>query len=219
MRNAPAFIAVLLCACLQACYTRLYREEARTRAEPDSLAYGMDAVDSDTAYAGDTMIIDRYYSPGEYRGYPYREWDDPFYDRRPLLHGYWEYYYDPYWDYRWPYRLYHPYEPYYPHRRYRGSRPHRSPSRDGEPQGNGEPPGKDLYPPPTRTPPPEKGRRRRDSGGTESGSPDAGSAQGDERQTPSAAPKPSASPPPAEIPSDSGSGDRGIPRPERGRRR
>lgn len=161
------WFALALAFSLQGCYTRLYLGDNEARAEADSLAFLMDSAAAvDSLYSTDRIIINRYYDQRRYRGYPYEEWDDPFFEFRmhPRLRGYWEYYYDPYWEYRRPYRRalpYRPYRPYYPPSVPPGTNP---PDTTGGRKGSS---GRNLYPPPPRIPPPERGKRREGSEGSE----------------------------------------------------
>jgi hypothetical protein len=161
MRGWFALPALVLS--LQGCYTRLYLGENEARAEADSLAILRDSAAAvDSLYSTDRIIINRYYDQRRYRGFPYEEWDDPFFELRshPRLHGYWEYYYDPYWEYRRPYRRsrsYRSYPPYYP----QGNRPV-----PGRSDSSGRKP-RNLYPPAPRNPPPERGKRKEGADGSQ----------------------------------------------------
>lgn len=217
MRAGRAAIFLLLGLGLQGCYTRLYTGDDRYRAELDSLAYVMDSASGGDSLR-DRVIINRYYDQRSYRGYPYEEWDDPFYD--PLLRRryryYWEYYYDPFWEYRRPYRYYRPYRRYYPQRPPAPQRPRGdgSPSSPGSPGGDGSS-GPDLYNPPPRAPAPSRGRRR-----DEAPEPSSGRTLNDPEESGDAG---DGDPPAAEPPRGGGgrdsTGGSGIPAPGRGRRR
>lgn len=202
----PAAILCLAIA-LQGCYTRLYRDDEAAYAQADSLAYLMDSAAGSDSLRNREIIINRHYEPRYYRGYPYEEWDDPFFDPflRPRLRGYWDYYYDPYWGYRRPYRHYRPYRPLYPPARPPGSRPD-SPGDGGGPE---------LYNPPQRVPPPTRGRRRTEpespaQGGRSAPAPDEGGSPQGPSQGGDPDPQPSGS---------STREEEGVPPPEKGRRR
>jgi|GEM_PF-5881512 len=205
--------AAILCLAfiLQGCYTRLYRGDDYAYAHADSLAYLAESAAAGDSAGGRDLIINRYYEPRYYRGYPYGEWDDPFFDPllRPRLRGYWDYYYDPYWGSRRPYRHYRPYRPLYPPARPPGSRP---PGSGQDSPGNQG--GPDLYDPPSRVPPPSRGRRRTD---TETLPQEKREAAPESRESPRGPSDGGSSNPPASGPS-AGEEEK-IPPPEKGRRR